>query len=67
MGSPVQCSLCSPKTSFVLGVPLGSPKTRDDPMESQIARVREHASLEVGVKVRAQESWRMIRIDRGVL
>ncbi|KAA0061177.1 hypothetical protein E5676_scaffold652G00250 [Cucumis melo var. makuwa] len=29
---------------FILGVPLGSPKTRYVPTGSQIARVREHAS-----------------------
>ena len=35
------------KTNFVLGVPLGSPKTRDVPTRSQIVCVRERASLGV--------------------
>ncbi|KAA0066997.1 hypothetical protein E5676_scaffold233G00250 [Cucumis melo var. makuwa] len=54
------------KTSFVLGVPLGSPKTRDVPTGSQIARVRERASLGAEVEVRAEESWRMTRSDRDI-
>ncbi|KAA0067847.1 hypothetical protein E6C27_scaffold2484G00560 [Cucumis melo var. makuwa] len=33
------------KDQFVLGVPLGSPKTRDIPTGSHIVRVREHANL----------------------
>ncbi|KAA0063415.1 hypothetical protein E5676_scaffold828G00530 [Cucumis melo var. makuwa] len=44
------------KDHFVLGVPLGSPKTKYVPTRSQIAHVREHVSLEV--KVEVEESWR---------
>ncbi|KAA0051509.1 hypothetical protein E5676_scaffold610G00630 [Cucumis melo var. makuwa] len=39
------------KDQFVLGVPLGSPKTRYVPTGSQIARVRKRASSEAKVKV----------------
>ncbi|KAA0032017.1 hypothetical protein E5676_scaffold96G001140 [Cucumis melo var. makuwa] len=44
------------KDQIVLGVPLGSPKTRFVPTGVQIARVRQRASS--GVKVRVEESWR---------
>ncbi|KAA0056591.1 retrotransposon protein [Cucumis melo var. makuwa] len=62
------------KTSFVLGVPLGSPKIRDVPTRSEIVRVLEHVSLGVPfyrtligrVEVRAEGSWRMTRSDRGM-
>lgn len=37
------------KEQFILGVPLGSSKTRDIPTGSQIARVREYASLGVTI------------------
>ncbi|KAA0058946.1 extensin-3-like [Cucumis melo var. makuwa] len=53
-------------TSFILGVPLGSSKTRDVPTELQIAHVRECASLEAEVEVREEASWRMTRSDCGV-
>ncbi|KAA0062701.1 gag protease polyprotein [Cucumis melo var. makuwa] len=39
------CTLCSSKTSIVLGVPLDSPKTGDVPTKSHIAHVQECASL----------------------
>ncbi|KAA0032283.1 hypothetical protein E5676_scaffold745G00010 [Cucumis melo var. makuwa] len=42
------------KDQIVLGVPLGSPKTRFVPTGSQIARVQERASS--GVKVKVEES-----------
>ncbi|KAA0061206.1 hypothetical protein E5676_scaffold157G00290 [Cucumis melo var. makuwa] len=44
------------KDQIVLGVPLGSPKTRYVPIGSQIARVREHASS--WAKVKVEKSWR---------
>ncbi|TYK04651.1 ABC transporter B family member 19-like [Cucumis melo var. makuwa] len=55
------CSLWSPKTSFVIGVSLSSPKTRDVPTGLQIAHVWERASLGVEVEIRAEASWRMTR------
>ena len=42
-----RCSLCSPKTNFVLGVPLTSSKTRDVLTGLQIVRVQERVSLGV--------------------
>ncbi|KAA0063416.1 hypothetical protein E5676_scaffold828G00540 [Cucumis melo var. makuwa] len=53
------------KDQFVLGAPLGSPKTRYVPKGSQIARVWECASSEAAAEVRAKASWRMTRSDRG--
>ncbi|TYK27804.1 pol protein [Cucumis melo var. makuwa] len=53
------------KDQFVLGVPLSSPKTRDVPTGSQIARVRECANLGAEVEVKTEESSRRIRSDRG--
>ncbi|KAA0056319.1 hypothetical protein E5676_scaffold11G001070 [Cucumis melo var. makuwa] len=49
----------------ILGVPLGSPKTRHVPTGSQIAHVQEDAYLGAEVEVRAEGSWRMTRSDRG--
>ncbi|KAA0060650.1 hypothetical protein E5676_scaffold18G00130 [Cucumis melo var. makuwa] len=49
------------KDQFVLGVPLGSPKTRFVPTGSQIARVRERASS--WAKVKVEESWRATEND----
>ncbi|TYK11889.1 putative nuclease HARBI1 [Cucumis melo var. makuwa] len=46
---------------FVLGVPLGSLKTRFVSMGSQIARVRERASS--WTKVKVEESWRATEKD----
>ncbi|TYK01816.1 hypothetical protein E5676_scaffold113G00570 [Cucumis melo var. makuwa] len=49
-GSQPDCLSISPgytKDQFILGVHLGSPKTKDVPTESQISRVRERASLGV--------------------
>ncbi|XP_050938356.1 uncharacterized protein LOC103497642 [Cucumis melo] len=62
--STLGVSLCSWKTSFVLGIPLGSPNTRDVPMGSQIALVQECASLRE--KVEVEESRRMTRSDCGM-
>ncbi|KAA0025908.1 pol protein [Cucumis melo var. makuwa] len=53
------------KDQFVLGVPLSSPKTRDVPTRSQIARVQECSNLGAEVEVRTEESLRRIRSDRG--
>ncbi|TYK11696.1 hypothetical protein E5676_scaffold304G00040 [Cucumis melo var. makuwa] len=50
---------------IVLGVPLGSPKTSYVPSGSHVARVRERASSWAEVEVRAKESWRATRSDRG--
>ncbi|TYK23856.1 hypothetical protein E5676_scaffold419G00270 [Cucumis melo var. makuwa] len=50
---------------FVLGVPLGSPKTRFVPTGSHVARVRERASSWAEAEVRAKASWRMTRSDCG--
>ncbi|KAA0064226.1 kinesin-4-like isoform X1 [Cucumis melo var. makuwa] len=50
------------KDQIVLGIPLGSPKTRYVPTGSQIARVQECASS--GVKV--EESWQATEKDRGM-
>ncbi|KAA0064301.1 hypothetical protein E5676_scaffold264G00420 [Cucumis melo var. makuwa] len=49
------------KDQIVLGVPLGSPKTRYVPMGSHVARVRKRASSWVMVKVEA--SWRATEKD----
>ncbi|KAA0035820.1 hypothetical protein E6C27_scaffold403G001150 [Cucumis melo var. makuwa] len=49
------------KDQIVLGVPLGSPKTRYVPTGSQIARVREGANS--GAKVKVEESWRATEKD----
>ncbi|KAA0057709.1 hypothetical protein E5676_scaffold970G00510 [Cucumis melo var. makuwa] len=49
------------KDQIVLGVPLGSPKTRYVPTEPQIARVREHVSS--WSKVKVEESWRATEKD----
>ncbi|KAA0062272.1 hypothetical protein E6C27_scaffold154G00040 [Cucumis melo var. makuwa] len=46
---------------FVLGVPLGSPKTSYVPPGSHVARVRKCASSWVEVKV--EESWRATEKD----
>ncbi|KAA0066453.1 hypothetical protein E6C27_scaffold21G005510 [Cucumis melo var. makuwa] len=58
------------KDHIVLGVPLGSPKTRYIPTGSQIARVRERASSWVPLfrtlmetKVKVEESWRATEKD----
>ncbi|KAA0042184.1 hypothetical protein E6C27_scaffold67G006780 [Cucumis melo var. makuwa] len=53
------------KDKLVLGVPLGSPKTRYDLTGSQIAHVWERAGLRTEVEVRAKGSWRMTRSDHG--
>ncbi|KAA0036858.1 hypothetical protein E5676_scaffold110G002340 [Cucumis melo var. makuwa] len=50
---------------FVLGVPLGSPKTSYVPPGSHVAHVRERASSWAEVEVRAKASWRATRSDRG--
>ncbi|KAA0067339.1 hypothetical protein E5676_scaffold1704G00280 [Cucumis melo var. makuwa] len=50
---------------FVLGVPLGSPKTSYVPPGSHVARVRERASSWAEAEVRARASWRVTRSDRG--
>ncbi|KAA0063028.1 pol protein [Cucumis melo var. makuwa] len=49
-----------------LSVPLGSSKTRDVLSRLQIVHVWERTSLGAEVEVRAEESWRMTRSDRGV-
>ncbi|KAA0047187.1 hypothetical protein E5676_scaffold1280G00130 [Cucumis melo var. makuwa] len=46
---------------FVLGVPLGSPKTSYVPPGSHVARVRERASS--WAKVKVEESWRATEKD----
>ncbi|KAA0026071.1 uncharacterized protein E6C27_scaffold581G00620 [Cucumis melo var. makuwa] len=46
---------------IVLGVPLGSPKTRYVPTGSHVARVRERASS--WAKVKVEESWRATEED----
>ncbi|KAA0049661.1 hypothetical protein E5676_scaffold5066G00130 [Cucumis melo var. makuwa] len=46
---------------FVLGVPLGSPKTNYVPLGSHVARVRKRASS--WVKVKVEESWRATEKD----
>ncbi|KAA0048213.1 hypothetical protein E5676_scaffold265G001900 [Cucumis melo var. makuwa] len=50
---------------FVLGVPLGSPKTSYVPLGSHVALVRERASFWEKAEVRAKASWRMTRSDHG--
>ncbi|TYJ97081.1 hypothetical protein E5676_scaffold23G00040 [Cucumis melo var. makuwa] len=50
---------------FVLGVPLGLPKTSYVPPRSHVARVRERASSWVEAEIRAKASWRATRSDRG--
>ncbi|TYK29794.1 hypothetical protein E5676_scaffold208G00110 [Cucumis melo var. makuwa] len=50
---------------FVLGVPLGSPKTSYVLSGSHVARVWECASSWAGAEVRAKVSWRATRSDRG--
>ncbi|KAA0048586.1 hypothetical protein E6C27_scaffold61G002270 [Cucumis melo var. makuwa] len=49
------------KDQIVLGVPLGSPKTRFVSTESHIARVQERASS--GAKVKVEENWRALEKD----
>ncbi|KAA0065587.1 ty3-gypsy retrotransposon protein [Cucumis melo var. makuwa] len=51
----------SDRDQFVLGVPLGSPKTSYVPSESHVARVRERVSS--WVKVKVEESWRATEKD----
>ncbi|KAA0047518.1 gag-protease polyprotein [Cucumis melo var. makuwa] len=51
--------------SYPLGIPLGSPKTRDVPTRLQIVLVRKRTSLGVEVEVREEASWRITRSDRG--
>ncbi|TYK15296.1 hypothetical protein E5676_scaffold1706G00020 [Cucumis melo var. makuwa] len=46
---------------FVLGVPLGSPKTSYVPSGSHVARVRKCASS--WAKVKVGESWRVTEKD----
>ncbi|KAA0033495.1 hypothetical protein E5676_scaffold260G00260 [Cucumis melo var. makuwa] len=46
---------------FVLGVPLGSPKTSYVSLGSHIVRVRERASS--WAKVKVEESWRATEKD----
>ncbi|KAA0056380.1 hypothetical protein E5676_scaffold120G002840 [Cucumis melo var. makuwa] len=46
---------------FVLGVPLGSPKTRFVPTGSQIARVWKCANS--WAKVKVEKSWRATQKD----
>ncbi|TYK01574.1 hypothetical protein E5676_scaffold451G001540 [Cucumis melo var. makuwa] len=46
---------------FVLGVPLGSPKTRFVPTGSHVARVQRRASS--WAKVKVEESWRATEKD----
>ncbi|KAA0059926.1 hypothetical protein E5676_scaffold184G001410 [Cucumis melo var. makuwa] len=46
---------------FVLGVPLGSPKTSYIPLGSHVARVRKRASS--WAKVKVEESWRATEKD----
>ncbi|KAA0062309.1 hypothetical protein E6C27_scaffold154G00560 [Cucumis melo var. makuwa] len=61
------------KYQSVLGIPLGSPKTKYVPTRSQIERVRGRASSGVPlyktligkVEARAKASWRLTRSDRG--
>ncbi|TYK02482.1 hypothetical protein E5676_scaffold784G00020 [Cucumis melo var. makuwa] len=50
---------------FILGVPLGSPKTSYVPSGSHVAHVGKHTSSWVEAKVRAKASWRMTRSARG--
>ncbi|TYK14499.1 hypothetical protein E5676_scaffold15G00110 [Cucumis melo var. makuwa] len=49
---------------FVIGVPLGSPKTSYVPPGSHVARVWERASSWAEAEVRRKASWRMTRSDR---
>ncbi|TYK20590.1 hypothetical protein E5676_scaffold132G00030 [Cucumis melo var. makuwa] len=49
------------KDQIVLGVPLGSPKTRYVSTGSQIARIQERASS--WAKVKVEESWRATEKD----
>ncbi|TYK28964.1 hypothetical protein E5676_scaffold120G00530 [Cucumis melo var. makuwa] len=48
---------------FVLGVPLGPPKTSYVSSGSHIARIRERASSWARAEVRAKASWRTTRSD----
>ncbi|KAA0049633.1 histone H2B.3-like [Cucumis melo var. makuwa] len=50
---------------FVLGVPLGPPKTSYVPLRSHVARFRERANSWAEAEVRAKASWRMTKSDRG--